>query len=67
LFLVLYFLTMSFDPKKLEAFLKAKQQQAGAARTGGKGTVRRKHKAVRKTQTHDEKKTQEYSPKVECS
>jgi len=47
---------MSFDPKKLEAFLKAKQQQAGAARTGGKGTVRRKHKAVRKTQTHDEKK-----------
>jgi len=48
---------MPFDPKKLEAFLKKKKSEgAGSSATGGKGTVRRKHKAARKAQTHDDKK-----------
>jgi len=46
---------MAFDPKKLTAFIKSKQQAQGG-RIGGKGTVRRKHKIVRKAATHDDKR-----------
>ena len=45
---------MPFNPDKL-AKLVGKSKDAGS-RTGGKGTVRRKHKAVRKTATHDDKR-----------
>jgi len=54
--------TMGFDPAKLQKFLKSKGAATGAAagsssaRTGGKGTVRRKHKAVRKAASHDDKR-----------
>jgi nascent polypeptide-associated complex subunit beta len=44
-----------FDPAKLQKFLKAKSADSGA-RVGGKGTTRRKHKAVRKSATHDDKR-----------
>jgi hypothetical protein len=37
-----------FDPAKLQKFLKAKAGGSEGARVGGKGTTRRKHKAVRK-------------------
>jgi len=47
---------MSFNPTKLQAFLKTKSTAATAARTGGKGTVRRKHKIIRKAATHDDKR-----------
>jgi nascent polypeptide-associated complex subunit beta len=52
------FQTMPFDPAKLEKFLKAKKAATGATTSaiGGKGTTRRKHKAVRKSATHDDKK-----------
>jgi len=43
---------MGFDPAKLAKL----QQKSSAARTGGKGTVRRKHKAVRKAAIHDDKR-----------
>jgi len=42
---------MGFDPAKL-----AKLQAKKPDRTGGKGTVRRKHKNVRKAAAHDDKK-----------
>jgi len=45
---------MPFNPEKL-AKLVGKPTTA-PVRTGGKGTVRRKHKAVRKTATHDDKR-----------
>jgi len=45
---------MPFNPEKL-AKLVGKAGQA-PVRTGGKGSVRRKHKAVRKTATHDDKR-----------
>jgi len=49
---------MPFDPEKLEAF-KAKQAKTAATgaavRTGGKGTQRRKRKAVRKTVNDDKR------------
>jgi len=45
---------MVFNPDKL-AKLQAKSSSA-KARTGGKGTVRRKHKAVRKAAIHDDKR-----------
>ena len=45
---------MPFNPEKL-AKLVGKSATA-PVRTGGKGTVRRKHKAVRKTATHDDKR-----------
>jgi len=45
----------AFDPAKLQAFIKKKQGES-TTRTGGKGTVRRKHKAVRKATTHDDKR-----------
>jgi nascent polypeptide-associated complex subunit beta len=47
---------MSFNPDKLKDFLAKKAGAPAASVTGGKGTVRRKHKAVRKTATHDDKR-----------
>jgi len=44
---------MPFDPAKLA---KLTSKGSTAVRTGGKGSVRRKHKAVRKTATADDKK-----------
>ena len=44
---------MPFNPEKLAKLVG--KGDAGS-RTGGKGTVRRKHKAVRKTATHDDKR-----------
>ena len=46
---------MPFNPDKL-AKLVGKTGGPATVRTGGKGTVRRKHKAVRKTATHDDKR-----------
>jgi len=51
---------MPFDPNKLKSFL-AKGGKTGdgggpQARTGGKGSVRRKKKVVRKQTTHDDKR-----------
>lgn len=43
---------MPFNPDKLAAL----QQKNAAVRTGGKGTVRRKHKVVRRATAHDDKK-----------
>jgi len=43
---------MVFNPEKLAKF----RAKAATARTGGKGSVRRKHKAVRKAATHDDKR-----------
>lgn len=45
---------MPFNPDKLAALVG--KSTTAPVRTGGKGTVRRKHKAVRKTATHDDKK-----------
>jgi len=45
---------MPFNPDKLAKLVS--KSSANEVRTGGKGTVRRKHKAVRKTQTADDKK-----------
>lgn len=53
---------MVFDPSKLDSFLKKKgvSSAGGSAsaksQTGGKGTVRRKHKAQRKNAVHDDKR-----------
>jgi len=51
---------MPFNPEKLAKLVGKGSTGAAAApanvRTGGKGTVRRKHKAVRKTATHDDKR-----------
>jgi len=51
---------MPFDPNKLKAFIKAggktTGQQSLVARTGGKGSVRRKRKIVRKQTAHDDKR-----------
>jgi len=46
---------MPFDPKKLDRFL-ARKKAAGGSRIGGKGSVRRKRKAIRKNATHDDKR-----------
>ena len=46
---------MPFNPEKL-AKLVGKTGGPATVRTGGKGTVRRKHKAVRKAATHDDKR-----------
>jgi len=47
----------TFNPSKLQAFLKTKgKTPLTGARTGGKGTVRRKHKIIRKAATHDDKR-----------
>jgi len=43
---------MPFNPDKLAKL----QTKAASARTGGKGTVRRKHKTVRKVATVDDKR-----------
>jgi len=43
---------MPFNPEKLAALV----NKSAAVRTGGKGTVRRKHKQVRKSGTHDDKR-----------
>jgi len=45
---------MPFNPDKLAALVS--KTAVAPVRTGGKGSVRRKHKAVRKTATHDDKK-----------
>jgi len=45
---------MPFNPDKLKALV-SKGASEGV-RTGGKGTVRRKHKAVRKSATQDDKR-----------
>jgi len=42
-----------FNPDKLAALV---GKGGAAVRTGGKGSVRRKHKTVRKTATHDDKR-----------
>ena len=47
--------SMPFNPEKL-AKLVGKTGGPATVRTGGKGTVRRKHKAVRKAATHDDKR-----------
>jgi len=50
---------MPFDPKKLQSFIKAGGKTGvtqGGARTGGKGSVRRKRKIVRKQTAHDDKR-----------
>jgi nascent polypeptide-associated complex subunit beta len=47
---------MPFDPNKLQNFLKKKGAGSSASQTGGKGTVRRKHKAQRKNAVHDDKR-----------
>jgi len=44
---------MVFNAEKLAKFVRGK---TATARTGGKGTVRRKHKAVRKAASHDDKR-----------
>ncbi len=43
---------MPFNPEKLAKL----QAKAGSVQTGGKGTVRRKHKTVRKNAVHDDKR-----------
>jgi len=43
---------MPFNPDKLAALV----SKTSSARTGGSGTVRRKHKQVRKSGTHDDKR-----------
>jgi len=47
---------MPFDPAKLQSFLAKKKGGSGPSQTGGKGTVRRKHKAQRKNAVHDDKR-----------
>ena len=44
---------MPFNPEKLAKLV---GKGPTTVRTGGKGTVRRKHKVVRKTATHDDKR-----------
>ena len=44
---------MGFDAAKLAAF---KAKQGASTQTGGKGSVRRKHKVVRKNATQDDKR-----------
>jgi len=43
---------MPFNPDKLKKMV----SKTAASQTGGKGSVRRKHKAVRKNATHDDKR-----------
>ena len=52
---VLQLRIMSFNPDKLKA-LQSKLASASQAQTGGKGSVRRKHKTVRKATVHDDKR-----------
>ena len=47
---------MPFNPEKLAKLVSKTGGGPATVRTGGKGTVRRKHKAVRKTATHDDKR-----------
>jgi len=49
---------MPFNPKKLKDFIKTggKTGPTTSARTGGKGSVRRKRKIVRKQTAHDDKR-----------
>jgi nascent polypeptide-associated complex subunit beta len=48
---------MPFDPDKLAKFIAKKSSGGSAAsQTGGKGSVRRKRKAVRKNASHDDKR-----------
>lgn len=54
---------MPFNPEKLKK-LQSKSQDV--VRTGGKGSVRRKHKAVRKTATHDDKRLKSTLNRLNC-
>lgn len=54
---------MVFDPKKLQSFLK---KQGAGSKTGGKGSVRRKHKAVRKNTSYDDKRLKSTLQKLNC-
>jgi len=47
---------MPFDPKKLQTFIKAGGKTGQGAQTGGKGSIRRKRKIVRKQTAHDDKR-----------
>jgi len=47
---------MPFNPEKLQKFIASKGTALGTTRTGGKGSVRRKHKAARKNATVDDKR-----------
>eukprot|EP00823_Brevimastigomonas_motovehiculus_P000173 TRINITY_DN10286_c0_g1_i1.p1 TRINITY_DN10286_c0_g1~~TRINITY_DN10286_c0_g1_i1.p1 ORF type:complete len:205 (+),score=69.94 TRINITY_DN10286_c0_g1_i1:74-688(+) len=53
---------MGFDPQKLAKL----QSQKTASRTGGKGSVRRKHKAVRKTVHQDDKRLKSVLQRLQC-
>ena len=46
------------DSAEIQANIRAKFGNVAASRTGGTGTVRRKHKAVRKSAAQDDKKLQ---------
>lgn len=47
---------MPFNQDKLAKFLAKGKKGGSATQTGGKGSVRRKRKAVRKNATHDDKR-----------
>jgi len=47
---------MPFNPDKLAKLVAKNKSQEAGSRTGGKGSVRRKHKAVRKMTPGDDKK-----------
>jgi len=49
---------MPFNPDKLAKLIAGQKKGGDAVRTGGKGTVRRKRKPVRRATTHDEKRVQ---------
>eukprot|EP00744_Colponema_vietnamica_P004574 GILI01006802.1.p1 GENE.GILI01006802.1~~GILI01006802.1.p1 ORF type:complete len:162 (-),score=59.96 GILI01006802.1:79-564(-) len=55
------------DPETLQKKLKEKFGAAAVARTGGKGSVRRKHKAVRKQNHQDDKKLQAQLKKLQVN
>lgn len=54
---------MPFNPDKLK---KLQNKTTETVRTGGKGSVRRKHKAVRKTATHDDKRLKSTLNRLNC-
>jgi len=54
---------MPFNPEKLK---KLQEKKTTQVRTGGKGSVRRKHKATRKTATHDDKRLKSTLNRLNC-
>ncbi|CAK9177394.1 unnamed protein product, partial [Ilex paraguariensis] len=52
------FLTISSTPELAEMDVNKLKKMAGAVRTGGKGSMRRKKKAIHKTTTTDDKRLQ---------